>query len=197
MQNDLNGELKVKVNKNQMAILATSVVAIAAITWMLVAFTTAPTLEAETTKMVGKVDLVLRAPDGSIKDERHFDNLVLNDGFTGVASRTFGGNASSVSAVFDYIAIGSSSTAAAATQHVLSGELARGQDSAVIYNNSTKLITIDKTFAAGTGTGTIQESGLFNSATANTGPMLARQTFSSISKGSADSLTVSWTITLS
>jgi hypothetical protein len=148
--------------------------------------------------MIGKVDIVLTGEDGGVKDERHFDNLVLNDGFFGTAYRTFGHNGSAVSAVFDRIAIGDSSTAAAAGQHVLQGtELSRGQDSAVIYNNSTKKVTVDFTFGAGVGTGTVRESGLFNSASANTGPMLARQTFSDINKGASDSLTVTWQITLS
>lgn len=177
--------------------IAASIVALAAL-MVGATFTTAQPIVSESAMMVGKVSVVARHADGTIYDERHFDNLVLNDGFYGTAYRTFSHNGTAVSAVFDRIAIGTSNTAASATQHVLVGtELARGQDTAVIYNNSTKIVTIDYTFGAGVGTGTVQESGIFNSGTANTGPMLARQTFGAITKGASDSLTVTWTITLS
>ncbi len=48
-----------------------------------------------------------------------------------------------------------------------------------------------------TGSQTIQEAGLFDSAeTASTANMFARQTFAAITMGSGDTLAVTWTITL-
>jgi len=51
------------------------------------------------------------------------------------------------------------------------------------------------TWAAGDGTGAITEAGIFDAATG--GDMLARTKFAVVNKGSADSLTITWTITIS
>jgi hypothetical protein len=50
-------------------------------------------------------------------------------------------------------------------------------------------------FPAGTATGAITEAGIFNAATGGT--MLCRTTFPVINKGSADSLAVTWVVTVS
>ena len=50
------------------------------------------------------------------------------------------------------------------------------------------------TFAAGTGTGAITEAGIFNDAV--TGTMLCRTVFAVINKGSLDTLTITWKVTV-
>jgi hypothetical protein len=157
----------------------------------------------ENLHLEGKLDIMLYDEFGNLKDERHLDNLIVDVGFEGVASRIapHDGELNSGSP-YNYIAIGTSSTAVNAGQTSLAAELSLGpnysrvQDSVASYSVSTgKQLTLTGTWVAGQGTGTISESGIFNSSTG--GDMLARQVFSSISKGTNDSLTITWTITLS
>lgn len=151
----------------------------------------------------GNVDILLYGPSGSLKDERHVDNLIVNAGVEGIASRiaphdgTFNSNAP-----YNYIALGTSNTPVDATQTALSAELAAGanyariQDATALYSTASgnKLI-LSVTFEPGQATGTLRESGIFNSATG--GNMLARQTFADVQKAAGDTLTITWTITLS
>jgi hypothetical protein len=51
------------------------------------------------------------------------------------------------------------------------------------------------TWAAGDGTAAITEAGIFNASTA--GDMFARTKFAVVNKGAADSMTITWTITVS
>ena len=51
------------------------------------------------------------------------------------------------------------------------------------------------TFAAGTGTGAVTEAALLNAS--SSGTMLCRTVFSVVNKGSADSMTITWTVTVS
>jgi hypothetical protein len=50
-------------------------------------------------------------------------------------------------------------------------------------------------FPAGTGTGAIVEAGLFNASSG--GDMLCRTTFAVVNKGANDSITITWTVTVS
>lgn len=151
----------------------------------------------------GNVDMVLYDHSGNVKDERHVDNLIVNVGVEGVASRIAPhGGSVNPGAPYNYIALGTSSTPVDAGQSALSAELATGanyarvQDATALYSTASgnKLI-LSVTFGPGQATGTLRESGIFDSATA--GNMLARQTFADIQKAASDTLTVTWTITLS
>jgi hypothetical protein len=59
---------------------------------------------------------------------------------------------------------------------------------------TTNNVAYVATFPAGTGTGAVTEAGLFNDGTA--GDMLCRTVFSVINKGAADTLGVTWTVTV-
>ena len=151
----------------------------------------------------GKVDMVLYDESGQMKDERHIDNLIVNAGVEGVASRIAPHDGTiNPSAPYNYIALGTSNSAADAAQTALVAELpggasyARVQDGTAQYTTSGgNKITLSVTFAPGQGTGTLRESGIFNAASG--GDMLARQTFADIQKAAGDTLTVTWTISLS
>ena len=151
----------------------------------------------------GNIDVVLYDKLGSVKDERHIDNMIVDSGFEGVASRIAPHDGSiNPSSPYNYIAVGTGSAAVSASQSALISELpigpsySRQQDAQATYTaTSTKQLILSVAFPAGQATGTINESGLFNAATG--GDMLARQTFSTINKGASDTLTVTWTITLS
>ena len=153
-------------------------------------------------KLSGKVDMVLYHADGSI-EERHLDNLIVDSGLEGVASRIAPHDGTvNPSSPYNYIALGTSSSPVSAGQTSLVSELpfsatyARHQDStATFLSSGPKQLVLSVTYGPGEATGTISESGVLNAATG--GDMLARQAFSTINKGEGDSLTITWTITLS
>lgn len=116
-------------------------------------------------------------------------NLVVTVGKEFVASRMVG----VAQNVMSHMAIGTSSTAAAA------GNVALGAENARVALDSSgaagAVVTYAATFPAGTGTGTITEAGIFNAS--SSGVLLCRTVFSAISKGASDSLTITWTVTVS
>jgi hypothetical protein len=134
-------------------------------------------------KMSGKLTI-------SLNDEvvREIDNLVVTAGKGFVASRMTGTSAN----VMSHMAVGSGSTAAAAGDTALGSELGRTTTSASV---SGAVVTYSSTFAAGTGTGAVTEAGIFNAS--SSGTMLCRTVFSVVNKGASDSMTVSWTVTVS
>jgi hypothetical protein len=148
----------------------------------------------------GQVDLKLYDQSGRLKDERHFDNLIVNSGIQGVANliAPAGGGSSSP---FNYIALGTGTTPVNAGQTALVAEFPASSGYSRInvpvaaFSTSNNQLLLSATFGPGQATGPISESGVFNAA--NGGTMLARQTFSTINKGMSDSLTVSWAIALS
>jgi len=112
---------------------------------------------------------------------------VTTVGFNGIIQRGF--DTGTGSAAWNYIAIGSGDGAAAAGNTALGSEAARGQGD-YAYSDDTAAFTVAETFAAGTATGSINETGLFNDSSA--GELFARQTFGTILKGAADTLTITW-----
>lgn len=136
-------------------------------------------------KPKGRVRLTHTKADGSVI-QYEVSNLVVLAGRAWIASRMEGAS----SAVMSHLAVGSSSTAPAAGDTALGSEVARvALMSAVAASNT---ITYIAQFPAGTGTGALEEAGIFNDGTSGT--MLARVTFPVINKGSGDTLQVSWTI---
>ena len=165
--------------------------------------------ESDGLHMKGRVDMALYDESGQVKDERHFDNLIVNAGIEGVASRIAPHDGTiNPSSPYNYIALGTGNTAVDASQTALAAELpigstySRMQDTTAQYSTSSgnKLI-LSVTFPPGQATGTLKESGLFNAASG--GNMLARQMFdnppssSAITKAAGDTLTVTWTMSLS
>ena len=148
-------------------------------------------------KLHGNLDVLLYDELGNPKDERHFDNLIVDAGFEGVAYRIAPHDGSQTpSAGWNFIAIGTGNTAPAAGDTALLSELDRKQDIQAEYTTTSgKQLKLEVSFGPGEGTGNIAESGLFNAG--GGGDILARQTFATISKGASDTLTVTWTITLS
>jgi hypothetical protein len=131
--------------------------------------------------------LVLRGPDGAVKEERRVHNTVTTAGKNGVADQVLG----SPSLVkMGWMAIGTGSPAAT----LLGAEVAR-----VAFTSKTRsgaVVTVVGDYAAGTGTGAITEAGTFDVVTANTVNMWMSASFSVINKGALDSLSISWTLTV-
>lgn len=127
----------------------------------------------------------------SINDEvvQEIDNLVVTTGKAYVASRIKDASATAMS----HMGIGTGTTAAAAGDTALVSEAARTALTSTTVSTNT-VVYVD-TFGAGTGTGAITEAGVFNAS--SSGTMLCRTVFSVVNKGADDSMTITWTITVS
>ncbi|WP_291812783.1 hypothetical protein [Limnobacter sp.] len=117
------------------------------------------------------------------------DNLVVTAGKSYVASRM----KDTTDTAMSHMSIGTGSTAAAAGDTALGTESDRqALTSTTVTNNEVVYVA---TFGAGDGTGAITEAGVFNASSAGT--MLCRTVFSVVNKGSDDSMTITWTVTVS
>lgn len=143
----------------------------------------------EQLKATGSLRVVLTGPDGQVKEEHEFKNLVVTVGKNFVASRMVG----VTSNIMSHMAIGSNSTAAAAGDTALGTELGRVALSA--GTSAANVVTYTATFPAGTGTGAVVEAGILNAASAGT--LLCRTVFAVVNKGADDAMSVTWTVTIS
>jgi len=140
-------------------------------------------------KIVGDLRVVLKDSEGKIKEEREINNLVVSTGLAFIASRM----KDTTDDAMSYMGVGTSTTAAAAGDTTLGTEIDRNALTSTTVSSNT--ITYVADWAAGDGTGAITEAGLFNAA--SSGTMLARTVFDVINKSANDSLSITWTVTLS
>lgn len=116
-------------------------------------------------------------------------NLVVNASLDAIKDRLL--NPATVVPVWGFAAIGTDATPEAAGNVALGAELARA---ATTYTaGGTGVATVERTFAAGVGTGAIAEAGLFNDAVAGT--MFNRKTFAAVNKAAGDTLKVTCVVT--
>lgn len=140
----------------------------------------------EKLKLTGKLSIAI---NNEIVKE--VDNLVVTDGKEFVASRM----KDTTDGAMSHMAIGTGSTAAAA------GDSALGSESARVALTSTtvssNVITYVATFPANTpsSAAAITEAGLLNASSAGT--MLCRTVFDVVNKGTADSMTITWSVSVS
>lgn len=140
----------------------------------------------------GDWNLVLRDEHGNVKARRWIPcNVVVDAGKSHLANHL-----ATVSTAYpmSYLAIGTGTTAEAASQTALTTEVGTRVDGTK-SNPSGAIYRVVGTFASGNGTGSITEAGLFSASTAGT--MLNRKLFSAINKGSNDSLEITMEITFS
>ena len=135
-------------------------------------------------KLIGDLTIAI---NGTVVQEIH--NLVVTTGKNFVASRMKDATATAMS----HLAIGTGTTAAAAGNTALVTEAARQALTSTTV--STNEVAYVAAFAAGTGTGAITEAGLLNASSGGT--LLCRTVFSVVNKGADDSMTITWTITVS
>lgn len=146
-------------------------------------------LTEEQLKATGRLKIDVFNPDGTLKESREIDNLVVTVGKEFIASRMVGTAAS----VMSHMAVGTDGTAPVAGNTTLGAEAAR-----VALTSGTAsgaVATFIATFGAGTGTGALTEAGIFNAGSAGT--MLCRTTFAVVNKGASDAMTITWTVTIS
>jgi len=141
-------------------------------------------------KLSGELTIVLKDKDGKVKQERQEKNLVVDSGLDFICSRMVG----TASAVMSHMAVGSDNTATAAGQTDLLSILG-SREELDSGTNTDNTVTYVSTFESGDGTGAIVEAGIFNAASA--GDMLCRTVFPVVNKGAEDTMTITWTITLS
>ena len=135
-------------------------------------------------KLTGKLKIALNG-----ETVQEVDNLVVTAGKGYVASRMKDATATAMS----HMAIGSGSTAAAASDTALGNQLGRVALTSTAVSNA--VVTYTATFGAGTGTGAVTEAGILNAS--SSGDLLCRTVFSVVNKGAYDSMTITWTVTVS
>jgi hypothetical protein len=142
----------------------------------------------ESVSVKGNLEVILLDANGSQKDFRKVDNLVVAVGKDVIASRLVGNSL----AVMSHMAVGESNTTAVTSQTALGTEAGRVSLDSTLRASNT--ITYTATFPAGTGTGALQEAGIFNGGV--TGNMLCRTTFSPVTKAAGDTIVITWNVTV-
>jgi hypothetical protein len=138
-------------------------------------------------KVTGAVTITLTDEHGNTKQQEK-TNLVVTSGLSFLAASLVG-----VTTPFSYIAVGSGVTMAALGNTALEAEL--GRITTTTATSTGPVATFVAVLGAGVASGAITEAGIFNAATVGT--MLSRVVFNVINKGAADTLTITWTVTLS
>jgi hypothetical protein len=137
----------------------------------------------------GQLSVILRDADGNIKQDVRVKNLVVNTGLNFMTSRM----KDTTLAAMTHMAVGSGTTAAAAGDTALETQISSrvSLTSTTVTANAIEYVAA---FGAGVSTGAITEAGIFNASTSGT--MLCRTVFSVVNKAAADTLQITWTITI-
>jgi hypothetical protein len=145
----------------------------------------------ENLKANGQLRIVVTAADGSIVEDKTVKNLVVDTGLNFIVKRMKDTTAD----VMSHMSLGTGTTAAAAADTTLQTELAGSRVSLTSTSVTANQITYIASFAAGVGTGAVTEAGIFNNTSGGT--MLCRTVFPVVNKQAGDSMTVTWTVTVS
>ena len=140
-------------------------------------------------KMTGELKITVTNPEGTVTQETIVPNLVVTAGKNWIAGRMYD---TGIPDQMSHMAIGTGTTAAAAGDTALGAEA--GRVTLTSTTVSTNTVQYVATFGNGTGTGAITEAAILNAGTSGT--MLCRTVFSVINKGAADTLGITWTITV-
>lgn len=149
-------------------------------------------LIAETIKAVGQLNIKVTSPTGQVKENVVVPNMVVTAGKQWIAARM---KDTGIPTQMTHMSIGSGTTAAALGDTGLGTELGRVSLTTAGGLVSGAVVTYDATFGPGTGTGAITEAGIFNGTPAGT--MLCRTVFNVVNKGADDTLSITWTVTIS
>lgn len=144
----------------------------------------------EILKAKGDVSIVLNREDGSVENI-DIHNLVVNTGLNYIVSRMKDTAANAMS----HMELGTGTTAAAAADTGLQTAISGSRVALTSTTVSGNTITYVASFPAGTGTGAVTEAGIFNASSAGT--MACRTVFPVVNKQAGDSMTVTWTVTVS
>ena len=143
----------------------------------------------DSVKATGQVSIDIFGPNGELKEKAYIPNLVVAVGRAYIASRMKDDTATAMS----HMAVGTGAVAADAADTTLGTEANRQLLLSTIV--ASNVVTYTAEYAAGQGTGALTEAGIFNASSAGT--MLCRTVFDVINKAVDDSMTITWTVTLS
>jgi hypothetical protein len=141
--------------------------------------------------LTGKVNIKKYNQQHQLIEEYDIPNIVTTVGKNFVASRL----SSNTPLVMSHMAVGSSQTPQTVGDTLLKQELLRS----ALFSSITTLSETEfvASFAPpGSGTRLLTEAGIFNSATANAGTMLCRTTFPIITQTTADTIAISWVVSV-
>lgn len=141
-------------------------------------------------KLTGELKLTLTNENGDVKHETIIPNTVVTAGKGFIASRMKDATATAMS----HMELGTGTTSAAVGDTALETKIASSRTALTSTTVTSNSVAYVVTFGAGVGTGAVTEAGIFNHATAGT--MLCRTTFSAINKAAADTLGITWTVTV-
>lgn len=150
----------------------------------------------ESVSMKGRYRFTIRdAKTGGVKRVYEYENIIPTAGRTAIANHLSSSSPSVSSLCPNYAALGTGTNAPASGDTTLQTEATRQTVSGGSNTGATAFITAF--FPAGTS-GTYREAGLFMAGTssANTGTLLSRVAIN-ITKGSTETLTIDWTVTVS
>lgn len=139
----------------------------------------------------GHIRLELYGPDGSLKQLVDKDNVVVTVGKNYLANWLTAGTQSTP--FMSYVALGTGTTAAAASDTALQTELSTRVQGTL--TNSTNVWQNQATFGPGVNTGALTESGLFSASSGGT--MFARQVYPVVNKQAGDTIVFTWSVTFS
>ncbi len=142
----------------------------------------------DTTEIKCNVHLLLRDGRGRIKARRVIHNTVPANGLAHVADQL---SATPGQAAMGWMAVGTGTPSAT----LLGVEVDR--NALTSRTDAGAVVTYVGDWAAGDATAVITEAGIFNIVTAATITMLCSASFAAINKLAADSLKITWTLTLS
>jgi len=140
-------------------------------------------------KAKGRLKIVITGKDGSIKDSREVDNLIVATGLGFIASRMKDATAMS------HMELGTGTTAAASGDTALETAISGSRISLTSTTVTDNAVEYVATFGAGVGTGAVTEAGILNAASGGT--LLCRTVFDVVNKGASDSMSITWTVTIS
>lgn len=164
-----------------------------------------PTLRTEGGGISGHLVAVLYDENGNIKAYRQTDNRIVDRGLDVMADLVFNGmNLVTGEATVKAMGIGVGTTASATTQTDLvsrTGVTACTNGTATFTEGATTAGQVNATatvsFTGASCDGAITEAGLFTAAAGvPTGHLFARQSFSAINTGAADTLQITWSTSL-
>lgn len=151
----------------------------------------------EHVKMQGQFEVLKYAADGNLVDSRMVYNVITTIGRQKMAGLLLADCAATATA-FDIIGIGTSTNAATNTQTALVGEYQRTAGVGTLIQSGTstdtaQLVAATMTF---TGSASIGEAAVFDSAGTTAGNMLCRQVFAMLNVTSGDSIVVTYKVTI-
>lgn len=163
-------------------------------------------IQADGMKTMGHVTLALYGADGGLKAYRQTDNLVVSNGDNATVNTMFGVARSTTAAVgtFKAVQVGTGASGPFTTDAALGTAVGHKIVAATSIATAQRgNVVLTATFGAGkvtNSTAAVTEAGIFDNTVANpqsnSTNMFARQTFSAINVGAADSLTITWTVNI-